>query len=347
MKSEPSTQGTALGVLAGLVIALALGAAALYGLFLLLPRAETAAASSGGQTASDGSGGAVAQAPQQSAAQPVLLPGSSTPVGARQAGAPAHPTASLTPYQPRTYTPTASITPSPTITDTPTLTPTATATQTATSTSTPVPTSTPTPTETATPAPPTEPAPEAPPDEASISGVTGHTQALSLTCESRSAADWAAFFGVSIDELTFHNSLPVTDNPNTGFVGRANGERGGLPPNSYGVHAAPVARLLRSYGLNAHSRQGMAWDDLRREIAAGRPVIAWVIGSVEVNSYQVSYTASDGETLTVAPFEHTVIVTGYGPNGVTVVDNAMRYTVSVERFLASWGMLENMAVVLE
>lgn len=169
----------------------------------------------------------------------------------------AHPTASLTPYQPRTYTPTVSITPSPTITATPTLTPTATATQTVTSTSTPVPTSTPAPTETATPAPPTEPAPETPPAEASISGVTGHTQALSLIRESRSAADWAAFFGVSIDELTY------------------------------------------------------------------------------------------GETLIVAPFEHTVIVTGYGPNGVTVVDNAMRYTVSAERFLASWGMLGNMAVVSE
>ena len=52
------------------------------------------------------------------------------------------------------------------------------------------------------------------------------------------------------------------------------------PPASYGVHAPPVAELLREFGLQAEARSGMTWDELRAEIAAGRPVIAWVIGQI-------------------------------------------------------------------
>ncbi len=250
----------------------------------------------------------------------------------------ARPTTTRTPFQPAENTPT----PTPTFTPTPTATPTATATPTQTPTATP--TQTPTPTETP---PPPSPTPEnLLPESAQVQGVIGYAQSLPLSCESRSAVDWARFFGVNIGELDFQYALPYTANPNTGFVGDPRHERGLIPPNSYGVHGPPVAALLRAYGLNAHSYSGLGFADLQKEIAAGRPVIAWVIGNVWAG-YGRSYTAPDGETVTVAPFEHTVIVTGYGPDSVTVVDGNLVYSTTTEQFLRSWEVLGFMAIIIE
>jgi uncharacterized protein YvpB len=181
------------------------------------------------------------------------------------------------------------------------------------------------------------------PPSARVFGVVGHRQSLPLSCESRSAADWAAYFGVIIDELEFMNALPHSDDPDRGFVGDVEGEWGNLPPEAYGVHAGPVARLLQSYGLRAEAKRYMSWDDLRAEIAAGRPVIAWVTGHVEEGE-GVVYTASDGRRTIVARFEHTVIVIGYDEETVLVLDGANTYRRPIERFLASWGALRNMAI---
>lgn len=181
------------------------------------------------------------------------------------------------------------------------------------------------------------------PPSARVLGVVGHRQALPLSCESRSAADWAAFFGVEIDELEFLAGLPVSDDPDRGFVGDVRGRWGNIPPDDYGVHAGPVAQLLRAYGLPAEAQVHMSWDRLRAEIAGGRPVIVWVTGHVELG-VPVIYTASDGRRTMVAPFEHTVIVTGYDEETVLVVDGARTYRRPVEVFLASWGTLRSLAV---
>jgi len=186
------------------------------------------------------------------------------------------------------------------------------------------------------------------PDSASVSGVVGHPQTYMLSCESRAASDWAAFLGVEFTETEFLNQLPRSDNPDRGFVGDPNDAWGGLPPNGYGVHADPVADLLQDYGLDADARAGLSWDDLRVEIAAERPVIVWVIGQMWAG-YPVEYSASDGSTVTVAPFEHSMILVGYTPETVQVVDptTGWPWTYALSTFLASWGVLGNMAVVLE
>jgi uncharacterized protein YvpB len=171
----------------------------------------------------------------------------------------------------------------------------------------------------------------------------GRRQSLPLSCEARSAADFAAYFGVIIDEIEFLNALPASDDPDRGFVGDVHGEWGNVPPQAYGVHAPPVARALRDFGMPAESQRYMAWDGIRAEVAAGRPVLVWVTGHVEAGEGQV-YTASDGRQTIVAPFEHTVIVVGYEEDSVLVVDGASTYRRSLDRFLASWGALRNMAV---
>jgi hypothetical protein len=60
------------------------------------------------------------------------------------------------------------------------------------------------------------------PESAHILGVKGHAQSYVLSCESRSAVDWAAFWDVHIREGKFLNQLPRSDNPDKGFVGRPN-----------------------------------------------------------------------------------------------------------------------------
>jgi len=239
--------------------------------------------------------------------------------------------------------------PLPTATATATLTPTSTATptQTPTSTNTPVPTSTPTPTDTATPLPPTPTSPpKFPPDEAWITDIYGYPQAYSLDCESRSAVDLASYFGIYIDKDEFMAALPKSDDPESGFVGDYWGETGQLPPNSYGVHAPPVASLLNSYGLNVVPVKGIGWYELMVEVASGRPVMTWVINNTFAYGEPVSYTASNGNTTIVARYEHTVLVIGYNTDYVRLLDGAMVYDRTIDQFLSSWAVLGNMAVIV-
>lgn len=201
-------------------------------------------------------------------------------------------------------------------------------------------------------APETPPSPPNLPARAFVQGVTGQNQAYNLDCETRVAVDWAAFFGHRINEDQFFNRLRKSDNPDKGFVGNVHGTWGKIPPNDYGVHAEPVARLLREYGVEAYTHHPFSWDELRAEIAAGRPVYVFVVGSGgDPGSYYhvrsgvpILYEDSDGQISIVAHYEHTVMVIGYDPDYVTIRDGASVYQVPVNRFLRSWSALGNMAI---
>jgi LysM repeat protein/uncharacterized protein YvpB len=184
------------------------------------------------------------------------------------------------------------------------------------------------------------------PPRAAVSGFVGYAQSYNLSCESRSAADWAGFWGVRISEREFLSRLPRSDDPNLGFVGNPNDPWGAVPPYSYGVHADPVAALLQEYGLPAAARHGMEWEALRAEIAAGRPVIVWVISEMWAGR-PLSFTTRAGETVTVAHFEHTMVLTGYTEASVTLLDaySGLSKSYSLNAFLRSWAVLGSMAVV--
>ncbi|MBA4385094.1 MAG: hypothetical protein C0410_10195 [Anaerolinea sp.] len=248
-------------------------------------------------------------------------------------------TETATPFQPL---PTDTLTPTATFTPTPTETPTPTATNTPLPTNTPWPTNTPQPQPTAKPLP-TNASEDGLPSSYQISGVVGHAQSYALSCEARAAADWAAFYGVSVSEHTIQSALSISDNPDVGFVGNVNGTWGQIPPNDYGVHAGPIASLLNGYGASANAGKGVSLSQLRRQIASGNPVLVWVVGAVWGGS-PVSYTSSDGSTTTVAYSEHVVILTGYDETGFTVVDGYSTYWRSNSSFSSSFGALNNMAI---
>lgn len=177
-----------------------------------------------------------------------------------------------------------------------------------------------------------------------INGVTSHPQWFSIGCEASAAVDWAHYFGVEINEREFQEYLPVSDNPDLGFVGDVNGPWGLIPPNDYGVHAAPVAELLRWYGLKAVARKGLSLNDIKISIANSKPVIAWVVGNVTYGN-PVEYTDGEGITTVVAAYEHVVILTGYNAETIWYENNGTTYYVSDKLFLQSWGVLGNMAIL--
>jgi len=201
----------------------------------------------------------------------------------------------------------------------------------------------PTPTQQSTPIPDTKDS--SLPASASISGIFGSPQLYTLDCEAQSAVDWARFFGVSISELEFIDRMPLSDDPTQGFVGNINGAMGRLPPDDYGVHPGPVAELLRDYGLNAHAVSGWDIQAIKKEIAEGRPVIVWTVNlpyAVETSQY----TASNGNTTTVARYEHTWIITGYNANTFTVIDSEWTYNVKTSTLMERWNALGNQAIIL-
>jgi uncharacterized protein YvpB len=76
-----------------------------------------------------------------------------------------------------------------------------------------------------------------------------------------------------------------------------------------------------------------------------------VVGHVYDGEPLIYVAPSTGNATTVARYEHTVIVVGYGDDAVvgddtvTVLDGAQTYARSLAQFLSSWGALGNMAIV--
>jgi uncharacterized protein YvpB len=168
-------------------------------------------------------------------------------------------------------------------------------------------------------------------------------QYFALGCEASAAVDLAEYYDVLIYQYNFQHELPLSDNPDLGFVGDVNGPWGQVPPYAYGVHAAPVSELLQKYGLNVEGGKGYSLEQMKAKIATGHPVIAWVIGNM-VGGVPAEYVDKAGNKTLVAAYEHVVILTGYNQDSIRYVNNGRFFEVPNEVFLNSWGVLGNMAV---
>jgi uncharacterized protein YvpB len=175
--------------------------------------------------------------------------------------------------------------------------------------------------------------------------LEGRPQARSLSCESRSACDLLAFHGIHVSEDDFLAGLPRSDNPDLGFVGDPDGPTGGLPPDPYGVHAGPVAQVLRRFGLDAREERGrdLAW--LRGELDAGRPVLVWVVAGLRASPRQ-AFVDSAGRPFHAVRGEHAVLALRSLPGRLVVLDPAHgeERTWDEAPFLASWNLFDRAAV---
>lgn len=198
---------------------------------------------------------------------------------------------------------------------------------------------------TATQAPPTV-TPFIVPESAYLYGFVGHQQYYSIGCEASIAVDLAKYYHVSITEYDFQMALPKSDNPDVGFVGDVNSPWGQIPPDAYGVHAAPVAATLTEFGVPSEGGKGYTLDQIKEQLAQSKPVIVWVIGHMEYSD-PVEYVDKAGVTSIVAPYEHVVMLTGYNADTVRYNNEGRYADVKIETFLKSWGVLGNMAVFHE
>jgi uncharacterized protein YvpB len=173
--------------------------------------------------------------------------------------------------------------------------------------------------------------------------IAAHGKYFYLGCEAAAAVDLAGYYDVLIYQYNFQHELPLSDNPDLGFVGDANGPWGQVPPYAYGVYSGPVADLLQKYGVDAEGGKGYTLEQVKEKIAAGHPVIVWVIGNM-IGGVPAEYTDSKGNTTVVAAYEHVVILTGYDQDSVRYANNGRFYEVPNEVFLNSWGVLGNMAL---
>jgi uncharacterized protein YvpB len=185
------------------------------------------------------------------------------------------------------------------------------------------------------------------PAEQYIWDIRGHHQYFPIGCEAAAAKDWAAFFNVDLNEFNFQFQLPQSDNPDFGFVGNVDDPWGQVPPFSYGVHAVPVANVLRSvYSMKARSVKGFTLQQLKEQIAANKPVMVWVIGNM-VGGVPYIYQDKKGLSVSVAAYEHVVIATGYNQETIRYMNNGKFYDIPSQYFENSWRVLGNMAIYLE
>jgi uncharacterized protein YvpB len=140
--------------------------------------------------------------------------------------------------------------------------------------------------------------------------VARQKQTHNLSCESAAASMVAGYHGIDLTEAEALASLPLDDNPYLGFRGNVDGPTGGI--QDYGVYAGPILDLLVSQGLRASIVEG-GLEGIRAATSRGNPVIAWVTYNC-LPSTPIETTIG-GQSVTLVPNQHVVVVTGYNAEG--------------------------------
>jgi uncharacterized protein YvpB len=145
--------------------------------------------------------------------------------------------------------------------------------------------------------------------------VESQQQSHNLSCESSAASMAAQYHGVPLSEADALAALPRNENPYLGFRGNVDGPTGGT--EDYGVYAGPIQDILNGQGLQAQLiADGL--DGIKAAIARGNPVIAWVTYNCQPRT-PITEVIS-GQEVTLVPYQHTVVVTGYNSEGVWAND---------------------------
>jgi uncharacterized protein YvpB len=163
----------------------------------------------------------------------------------------------------------------------------------------------------------------------------------------------ARYHGVDLSEAEIMAALPYHANPHLGFRGNVDGSPGGL--EDYGVYARPIIAVLNARGLDARLTDGGP-ANIRAAIARGNPVVAWITYNCQASAGARAPTtiAVEGETVTLIPFEHAVVLIGYDEAGMWANDpwdgkEDYYATADLERCMSYFGpmAIEVMAPTVE
>jgi uncharacterized protein YvpB len=182
------------------------------------------------------------------------------------------------------------------------------------------------------------------PPLALILDVPVYRQQHSLSCESSAAAMAANYHGIAVTEEDILSVLPRHENPHLGFRGDVDGPYGGIA--DYGVYAEPIGKALTDLGLQVEPiRSGP--DEIRMYIRQGRPVIAWITFGLQPQ-VPTQVSLSDGQVVTLVPYQHTVLVVGYNRDGLWVNDpyGGTQDFYPEGEFVRSFAYLGNMGLAV-
>jgi uncharacterized protein YvpB len=171
--------------------------------------------------------------------------------------------------------------------------------------------------------------------------VAPQRQTHNLSCESSAASMVAQYHGVDLTEAEVLAALPLHDNPHLGFRGNVDGPTGGI--EDYGVYAGPILTILNDRGLQARLVEG-GLAGIKEAVARGNPVIAWVTYNCLPSTS--TETIVDGQTVTLVPNQHTVVVTGYDAEGVWANDpwDGQQDFYPTADFVRAMGYFGDMAI---
>jgi uncharacterized protein YvpB len=147
--------------------------------------------------------------------------------------------------------------------------------------------------------------------------------------------------GIDLTEADVLSALPQNENPNLGFRGDVDGEPGGI--QDYGVYAGPISDILAERGLQARLVAG-GLEGIRVALARGNPVIAWVTYNLQV--HKPTKVTVGGEPVTLVPYQHVVVLTGYNPDGFWANDpwDGQEHFYAAADLERALGYFDNMAL---
>jgi LysM repeat protein len=200
------------------------------------------------------------------------------------------------------------------------------------------------------PAPGAKPAPPPAPSNSNVrlSGIPAYKQQQTLTCEESAAA--MALRG-ALGEAAIVRAMPRSDNPFKGIRGNTNHPYyGGL--THYGTYAQGLQAGLTALGRSSTVLYNQSFADFKNNIysnlRAGKAVLWWTTWR---QTYQAPkwVKTSDGASVKLVPYEHTVVIIGLSDAGVTYVDpyDASTRTTSWANFQRASGYFDNMALVIQ
>ncbi len=180
-------------------------------------------------------------------------------------------------------------------------------------------------------------------------------QRLKNDCEATALSMVLGYAGRPVDQMTLQRQVAhakpldpetgphgeeIWGDPNTGFVGRADG---GGPAGGFGVYQGPIRALAARHDLKMAELSGGAPQRVYAALLQGRPVLAWV--ALSEGPYS-SWTSPAGRSIEVNYGEHAVVLTGVGEGTVQVNDplSGERLTWSKSQFEQMWDGLGHRAL---
>ncbi len=185
----------------------------------------------------------------------------------------------------------------------------------------------------------------APPPERVLQGVPSYHQQWSLSCEYAAVSAATGLWGERLSESQMHREIGNHLNPHKGFRGDiAGGPWGSL--RDYGVYPEPIVPVLKRHGFLASRAFRAGTDTIRREIAAGHPVVIWLVGNYIPQ--RRTYLSDGRDSYFVIPYEHAVTLYGYDPRGVHVMDpgSGGKYHQGWDGLEFAWAQLDHMGLVV-